>query len=159
GAPVDLAAYGAHERRRRVALPTYPFQRQRHWIDAPAAQTMAPPQTASIASIAPPAPAPLSPLSAIEDPAMSPAHPSAPPSAPAVSADRRARLLATVCEVVEEVSGTDVSGADPNTPWLDLGMDSLALTQLALSIQRTTSIKVSFRQVMEQYPTIAALVA
>jgi acyl transferase domain-containing protein len=34
GADVDWSAEWRGERRRRVALPTYPFQRQRYWIDA-----------------------------------------------------------------------------------------------------------------------------
>src|SRR5262249_59452935 len=46
-----------------------------------------------------------------------------------------------------------------STPWLELGLDSLTLTQLALQIQRTHAIKVTFRQVMESYPTIASLAA
>ena len=35
GAPVDWHAMHAHERLRRVPLPTYPFERRRHWIDRP----------------------------------------------------------------------------------------------------------------------------
>jgi amino acid adenylation domain-containing protein/non-ribosomal peptide synthase protein (TIGR01720 family) len=35
GAAVDWRGFYAGERRRRVALPTYPFQRQRYWIDPP----------------------------------------------------------------------------------------------------------------------------
>jgi acyl transferase domain-containing protein len=34
GAPVRLGALWQSERRRRVPLPTYPFERSRHWIDA-----------------------------------------------------------------------------------------------------------------------------
>jgi acyl transferase domain-containing protein len=33
GVPVDWAAYHAGETRRRVPLPTYPFERKRHWIE------------------------------------------------------------------------------------------------------------------------------
>ena len=33
GAPVDWNAFRGGERRRRVHLPTYPFERQRHWIE------------------------------------------------------------------------------------------------------------------------------
>ena len=33
GAKIDWHGYGAHHQRRRVPLPTYPFQRQRYWID------------------------------------------------------------------------------------------------------------------------------
>ncbi len=35
GAPVDLGAVTADERRRRVPLPQYPFEKVRHWIDLP----------------------------------------------------------------------------------------------------------------------------
>jgi acyl transferase domain-containing protein/acyl carrier protein len=33
GVPLDWAGYYAQERRRRVQLPTYPFERQRYWIE------------------------------------------------------------------------------------------------------------------------------
>ena len=36
GADVDWAAFDAPYKRRRVALPTYPFERQRYWLDHPA---------------------------------------------------------------------------------------------------------------------------
>jgi acyl transferase domain-containing protein len=34
GVAVDWASFSAHERRRRVPLPTYPFEHQRYWIEA-----------------------------------------------------------------------------------------------------------------------------
>jgi acyl transferase domain-containing protein/acyl carrier protein len=37
GVEVDWAAFHGGERRRRVGLPAYPFERQRYWIDPPAA--------------------------------------------------------------------------------------------------------------------------
>jgi thioester reductase-like protein len=33
GLPIDWAGFAAHERRNRLWLPTYPFERQRYWID------------------------------------------------------------------------------------------------------------------------------
>ncbi|MFN8494519.1 MAG: beta-ketoacyl synthase N-terminal-like domain-containing protein [Caldilineaceae bacterium] len=35
GAEIDWAGVYAHQSRRRVALPTYPFERQRYWVEAP----------------------------------------------------------------------------------------------------------------------------
>jgi acyl transferase domain-containing protein len=35
GAGIDWAAFAGPGRRRRVRLPTYPFQRTRHWVDQP----------------------------------------------------------------------------------------------------------------------------
>ena len=37
GATFDWAGYRSTERRKKLALPAYPFQRVRHWVDAPAA--------------------------------------------------------------------------------------------------------------------------
>ena len=34
GVPVDWKAYYANEQRNRVSLPTYPFERKRHWVEA-----------------------------------------------------------------------------------------------------------------------------
>jgi amino acid adenylation domain-containing protein len=137
GASIDWAGYRATERRRKVALPAYPFQRTRHWVDAPAQTVAAPALAAPIATV--------------------PEIVAMPNPVPAV--DRRPRLIASICELVEEVSGIDVTGADPATPWLELGLDSLTLTQLALQVQRTHNIKVTFRQVMESFATIGALAA
>jgi len=40
GVTIDWAAHSAGERRRRVPLPTYPFERQRYWLD-PDPETLA----------------------------------------------------------------------------------------------------------------------
>jgi acyl transferase domain-containing protein/acyl carrier protein len=34
GRDIDWSGYYANERRRRISLPTYPFQRRRHWIES-----------------------------------------------------------------------------------------------------------------------------
>ena len=145
GAAIDWTGYRKTERRSRLPLPGYPFERQRYWVDAPVA-------TPDESAIRPAAAA------AVETGAQ--VRPSVPAVAMPVesgAADRHTRLIASVCQVVEEVSGADVTGFDPSTPWLELGLDSLTLTQLALSVQRAHRVKVTFRQVMESLPTISSL--
>ncbi len=39
GVPVDWDGFFARERRRRIPLPTYPFQRSRYWIDPPSSSS------------------------------------------------------------------------------------------------------------------------
>ena len=39
GAPIDWRGFHAEPRPRRVPLPTYPFERKRHWVDACASRT------------------------------------------------------------------------------------------------------------------------
>ncbi|MBP8807637.1 MAG: amino acid adenylation domain-containing protein [Kofleriaceae bacterium] len=160
GATIDWRSYRGDERRRRVPLPLYPFQRQRHWIDAPAATalptTATPVATLTTLAGLPTFPLPTAPAPApttLPDPTMTSAAP-----APTTRPDRKNRLLASVRELVEEVSGADVTDQDPATPWLELGLDSLTLTQLALAVQRAHGVKVTFRQVMESYPSVASLV-
>ena len=45
GATLDLSRFHVRERQRRVPLPTYPFERQRYWID--------PPEEGTVTAIAP----------------------------------------------------------------------------------------------------------
>jgi acyl carrier protein len=40
-----------------------------------------------------------------------------------------------------------------------MGLDSLALTQIAQALQQTFSVKISLRQLMESCPTLETLVA
>jgi amino acid adenylation domain-containing protein len=58
GVAIDWKAFHGNQPRRRVPLPTYPFQRRRYWVD-PAPQAHAPAEapaaTASVAAPAPPA--------------------------------------------------------------------------------------------------------
>ena len=35
GVEIDWPGFYTHERRQRIALPTYPFERKRHWIERP----------------------------------------------------------------------------------------------------------------------------
>ncbi|HZI11897.1 MAG TPA: thioesterase domain-containing protein, partial [Myxococcus sp.] len=44
GVDVDWRGFGAGERRQRVPLPTYPWDSQRYWLEAPAAPVARPPE-------------------------------------------------------------------------------------------------------------------
>ncbi len=47
GVKIDWQAFDRDYPRRRLALPTYPFQRERHWIDGPEAKRDAMPESVS----------------------------------------------------------------------------------------------------------------
>lgn len=52
GATPDWAVLHAGQKRRRVPLPTYPFERQRHWLDSAAAPAFAaPPRAAAVVDL------------------------------------------------------------------------------------------------------------
>ena len=154
GVAPDWQARVAGEGRRKVPLPLYPFERQRHWIDA--GQASAAPLPARDAAAAAPAAEAASVEAASVEAASVEAATVVPAVAQPVAADG---VLPRLFALVEEVSGVEMTAADAATPWLELGLDSLALTQLALQLQRAFGVKVSFRQVMEQHGSAALLAA
>ena len=124
GLAPELAVFDTRERKSRVCLPTTPFERKRHWVD-----------------IASAAPAPLAaPAPSVDIPLEPPM-----PTAPA----RRATLQAKLRELFEDISGTPMADADGATPFIDLGLDSLVLTQAALQVKKQFKANISFRQLME----------
>ncbi|HEV2621909.1 MAG TPA: amino acid adenylation domain-containing protein [Frateuria sp.] len=140
GAVVQPARLDRRGRRQRLCLPGYPFERVRHWVDAPAANHP------SLSFAVPPAPD----LSA----AVSEGTPM---SSFAASMDRRPQLVARLKAAFEEVAGIDLADADPSSHFIELGLDSLMLTQVALHVSKAFSVKVNFRQLMGDCASFAQL--
>jgi iturin family lipopeptide synthetase A len=134
GQTVDWAALHGDTQPRRIPLPPYPFERQRYWIEPPNRRLIAT-DTASAH--------PVNLVHPIEN-------------SPSVS--RRDILLGEVKAVFAELSGENLSGADPSTSFFDLGLDSLFLTQIAQSLRKKFNIKISFRQLLDDLSAFAPLV-
>ncbi len=73
------------------------------------------------------------------------------------AAPRIARLVGHLREVFEDASGIELGDGDLATNFIELGLDSLFLTQVALAVQNKMGVKVTFRQLLEQVPTIQEL--
>ena len=70
---------------------------------------------------------------------------------------RLTRLIEAVRATLEEASGIEVGVADDSTSFLDLGLDSLFLTQVAITVQKQFNTKMSFRQLIEEYRSVQEL--
>jgi glutamate-1-semialdehyde aminotransferase/acyl carrier protein len=70
---------------------------------------------------------------------------------------RKDRLIGQLVEILEDSSGLELEGASPDSTFLELGLDSLFLTQLAMTLQTKFGVKLSFRQLLEDLPTVAAV--
>jgi len=139
----------ASQRRARLCLPTYPFERQRYWVEATPATSA--PQAVTLSQVPPMAP---SALPVFPDaPAPVPEFSMSPPAAE----DRRPRLVAQLKEMFEDVAGFDLSDADEHTNFIELGLDSLTLTQVATQLQKSFPVKVTFRQLMAEYASLGRL--
>jgi amino acid adenylation domain-containing protein len=113
---------------RRIPLPTYPFERQRHWLDA-------------VASRGEPSASPSTPSTSIAMPTTA-----TPPAAP----NRLEQLLARCRALIEDVSGIDMAEADGEISFVEQGLDSLTLTQVATQLKREFKVEVTFRDLMEK---------
>lgn len=141
---------------RRLALPTYPFERQRFCPepDVTTAETeTAYPRDNSPSS----SPSPVPGLKPLFDQRANP-PPSLESAAPASSTETRlARLVREIQAQLLKISGIDVAAHPASTSFLDLGFDSLFLTQAGTALKKYFGIKITFRQLMEQLTSIEAL--
>jgi acyl transferase domain-containing protein len=145
GAALDWPALH-HHRRRRVSLPTYPFERRRHWIDG---LPFAPESRALEAST----PGSLRPPTSDEEATSTPTRLMEPALAtPTGLAQHLQAILAAV-------SGIPASDIDASTTFVELGFDSMLLTQLSVVLMKSLNVDVPFRMLLEDLPTPAALLA
>jgi amino acid adenylation domain-containing protein len=162
GVKLDPQIFYADEYRHRVPLPTYPFERKRYWIDPkPASDSTA----ARLTDCTPSFPIEAPKESPAEAPFSSTIQPTPIDSMPnsemqtlVVSDTRKQRLIPQLQEVLEATSGMDISGADEKTTFLEMGLDSLSLTQVAMALKKKFKVKITFRHLLEDYSNLDTLV-
>jgi len=71
--------------------------------------------------------------------------------------DRLSRIVLKLQEIAADLSGYGLEDVDPTTTFLELGFDSLFLTQLATAYKKQLGVEVTFRQLFDALPTMAAL--
>ena len=138
------------DRRRRVSLPTYPFEKSRFWMESIKETVTPEPQVPHSTGNK----GPLYPSggeSKIEH------QPLALVEIGATTMDRNQRVRQALLQILEELSGMDVSHVEENTTFLDMGFDSLFLTQFTQAIQGKFALKITFRQLLDQQSTLEAL--
>ncbi len=178
GADIDLLPLDERANKHRVLLPTYPFERKRFWIDI--ADTTALPADATAPVIAPVAAvAPANEITASVAATVAPVIATATQAAAPVfqpsllsalpessmttaasnssAAPRRAALTTSLHALFEDISGIELAGSDGHTPFVEMGLDSLTLTQAAIQVKKQFKANLSFRQLMESYRTFDSL--
>ncbi|HEX3138707.1 MAG TPA: aminotransferase class III-fold pyridoxal phosphate-dependent enzyme, partial [Rhizobacter sp.] len=157
GIELPVSAASPSQGRRRIRLPSYPFERKRFWLDAGRGPLLAAPASASSA---PSTSAPAIVQSAV--PAAISLSSSPPPTTPmsttsTAPASRRPQLVSRLRDLFEDVAGTDLGASDASVSFVELGLDSLTLTQAALQVKRQFSVSITFRQLMEKYRSFETL--
>ena len=151
GCAIDWEAFNAGRRRRRISLPTYAFERTKVWIDAAAPGARSGPSAAAAPPTDRPNVAPLPPntLSATETGPL--ANASSPPMSSSGS------YVVSLRELFADLSGFEAGSLDPTVPLVQLGLDSLALTQAVGLLDKRFGVKVRFRELLDENATIVAL--
>lgn len=72
---------------------------------------------------------------------------------------RKDKLIIQLKNILEEASGIDIAGANPHANFVELGLDSLLLTQIAASFKKEFKFPVTFRQLSEELDTLDKLAA
>ena len=133
GATPNWKTFYETQTRQKILLPTYVFDRKRYWVEpletGPANQL----NTAT-------APVDL----VLEQ------QPTQIPTAPM----RKPILQQRILELLERASGIDVTDVTPDMSFLEIGFDSLLLTQLAQTFKKEFGVLVTFRQLTSQFGTI-----
>ena len=144
GVEVDWSVLHRGETRRRVPLPTYPFERKRHFIE-PDLSRVAPAR----ASAAPAAAAEATPVATIQPAA----------SAVTASADepRREAILRRLTARLTELSGLSAGEISASAGFLEMGFDSLFLSRVSRAFEIEFGQPITFRQLAGDLPTLAAV--
>ncbi|WP_141736193.1 non-ribosomal peptide synthetase/type I polyketide synthase [Oligoflexus tunisiensis] len=138
GVSMDWARYFANEKRSRIPLPAYSFEKVSHWLDTiPADDTPVP------------APAPM------------PEPESAPVEAPVPKAvDRQAvtpGLKEQIRKIFADASDMTIAPSHEHLAFLELGFDSLTLTQVSASLKKEFRIDLPSGLLIKQENTLARL--
>jgi len=170
GGRIDWIAYFAGQTRCRVPLPTYPFERTRHWPRARTlvlplaarqmATTQAGPAASPTASSLLPATSPPPTLHPRSHPEPHPhPHPElhqSPTQVPVARVLARAeRLVDEVRDQIQRITGFDAIAS--GTTFLDLGLDSLLIGQAAVTLSRHFGTRITFKHLMHDHDTVLKL--
>ncbi len=143
GVKVDWFGFYSHQEYYRLPLPTYPFERQRYWIEPPKKHTD---ELLKIASSPKP--------DNFQSENLSTLH--SRPNLPNSYIAPRDELEEKIADIWQELLGIKQVGIDDN--FFELGGDSLIAVQVLTRFRNTFSIQLSVASLFE-YPTIAEIAA
>lgn len=131
GLSINWHNFYAQQSRQRLRLPTYVFDRKPCWIDPIVTQPIT-----EVAS----ANANQKTQTLIEKPIS-------------VTPMRNVTILNKISELVSNNYGIEIEADDKNLSFLEIGLDSLILTQMAITCKREFKIPITFRQLNEDINT------
>ncbi len=134
GITPDWKAFYRDQKRIKLHLPAYAFDRKRYWLEA---------------------------AQPIEAAAPNPTTQLIEPEIKNTTLDnslmRQALLTEKLKELFEDASGIEIDAASTDTNFIEIGFDSLLLTQIATNLKKEFNVPITFRKLFEEYNTIYSL--
>lgn len=93
------------------------------------------------------------------DPAQPVANPLPTENTNNLTAMRNPKIIEKIKHILEEASGIEMGSVTADMSFIEIGLDSLLLTQLALTFRKEFSLPLTFRQLNEDLSTIGSLAA
>lgn len=140
----DWSKFYACESRRRATLPTYPFERVRHWIEPPLG--WAGEESADAAS-----------YHAVMAALYGVPEDSCHTQDDAESGDHSSRTRDRLKAMLFDITGIPIATPDESASFLDLGFDSLLLTQISGRITKDFKVSLRFWELIEDYSSVETL--
>ncbi|MDT3400981.1 polyketide synthase [Mucilaginibacter terrae] len=136
GADVDWASFYKNETRLKLTdVPTYAFNKQDYWVEPVRLNT-------TLTNI---------------NTAVQPTYTEKQSNTTPVM--RKQELITRLKLTLENASGIEMHAATPEMSFIELGLDSLILTQVAMIIKKEFALPVTFRQLNEELGTLDLLAA
>lgn len=130
-----------------VPLPTYEFQRKPFFVEPAAVQAQYKPDPQMSESNTGTAVDQTQP-NQITTPQPQPTN---------VTMSRLPNIIEALNGVFESTSGFDLTEFETDTTFFEMGLDSLVLTQTATALKREFNTEITFRQMLEETPTVESL--
>ncbi len=138
GVEPDWAAFNAGQGLTKIDLPTYAFNRKRCWIDPLPEKAAASPPTNH-----------QKPVGETTETTM---------TLTTSTTTRKKGIMDDVLSVLTSTAGIEPAGVSPTISFIELGLDSLALTQVSYTLRKKFDLPISFRQLNSEYSTLERLV-
>jgi len=150
GVAINWENYYQHLAPAKVSLPTYPFERKRYWIEpiSVGSRQLAVGSQQLVENSKQLAVGSRQEVISNEIQVV--------PNAPS-SINRKDHLILLIKEILFELSGLEPEDMEADATFLELGFDSLFLTQAITKFNRKFKLAITFRQLFEEASTIEAL--
>jgi amino acid adenylation domain-containing protein len=141
GVKIDWKNFHKGKHRKRLHLPGYQFDRKSYWIEPPKKI----PIKKNVKSVITESAVQLTKKEKVKKVIQGEAM------------TRKEYIAGILKEILEELSGISKSELDETKTFLELGFDSLFMTQVSLAFQKKFDVKITLRQLLETAPSINAI--